>query len=125
MANEKAAAAIEQRASRPTDPVFKMLVEHAESAKTSESITALRSLMQRLGADLMQVSLGGKGLVNISINTGDMHYDVWHRPDGRVSVESYVDTIDASGDKVWTAIDNYDTRNGVAMANGITREGGA
>ena len=109
-------------AGKPTDPVFQMLVEHAESERTSESITSLRSIMQRLGADLMQVSLSDKGLVHISISAYDMHYAVWHRPDGRVSVESYVDTLDASGEKVWTAIDNYDTHNGVTLANG--REGG-
>ena len=124
MANKKAAAAIE-RAGKPTDPVFRALVRHAESERTRYSINALRRIGQKLGADLMQVSLGDKGLVNISISAGDMHYDVWHRPDGRVSVESYVDTIDASGEKVWTAIDNYDTRDGVTMANGITRKGGA
>lgn len=122
MANKKAAA-ITACTGRPTDPVFRTLVKHAESTKTSDSIASLRSLMQRLGADLMQVSLGAKGLVNISITAGDMHYDVWHRPDGRASVESYVDTIDADGEKVWTAIDTYDTRDGVTMANSIPRGG--
>lgn len=117
MEAKKAAAAI-AHAGKPTDPVFRLLVEHAESAKTVAGITSLRSIMQRLGADLMQVSLSDKGLVHISISAYDMHYAVWHRPDGRVSVESYVDTIDASGEKVWTAIDN------VTMSNGHSREGG-
>lgn len=116
MEAKKVATTIEH-ASQPTDPVFQMLVKHAESAKTSESITALRSLMQRLGADLMQIGLSSNGGLHIGITAYDMHYVIWHRPDGRVSVESYVDTIDASGEKVWTAIDN------VTMVNG--REGGA
>ena len=122
MEAKKVATTIE-RADKPTDPVFRTLVEHAESAKTSESITALRSIMQRLGADLMQIGLSSKGGLHIGITAYDMHYVIWHRPDGRVSVESYVDTIDANGEKVWTAIDNYDTLHGVTMANG--REGGA
>lgn len=122
MANKKAAAAI-AHAGKPTDPVFQMLVEHAESTKTSESITALRSIMQRLGADLMQIGLSSNGGLHIGITAYDMHYVIWHRPDGRVSVESYVDTIDANGEKVWTAIDAYDTKSGVTMVNGL--EGGA
>lgn len=124
MANKKAAAVIE-RAGKPTDPVFQMLVEHTESAKTVAGITALRRLAKELDTDLMQISLHKNGNLHICISIKDRHYTIWYWPDGQAEIKSYKDALDAAGEKTWTDIDRYDTLHGVTMANGITREGGA
>lgn len=123
MEAKKAAAAI-AHASKPTDPVFRLLVEHAESGRTEHGLTAARQLGKELGADLMQIALHEDGNLYICISAKDRHYSVWHHPDGRADVESYDDILDEFGEKSWADIDRYDTLHGVTMANGITREGG-
>ena len=125
MANKKAAA-IEQRAGTPTAPVFRLLVEHAESVRAEHGIMALKRLGRELGADLIQMALHDDGNLYIGIySKNGRHYSVWYYPDGLTTVESYETTTDETGEKSWTDIDRYDTKNGVTMANGITREGGA
>lgn len=123
MGAKKVATTIE-RADKPTDPVFQMLVRHTESVRTEHGLVALRRLGKELGADLLQIALHEDGNLYICISAKDRHYSVWHHPDGRADVESYDDILDESGEKTWTDIDRYDTQNGVTMANGITREGG-
>lgn len=122
MEARKATAAAEQRATRPTDPVFRLLVEHAESVRTEHGLIALRRLGKELDADLLQIALHKNGNLHISITVRDRHYTVWYRPDGQAKIESYGDTIDEFGQKSWADVDKYDSQNGVTMVNG--REGG-
>lgn len=123
MEARKATAAAEQRASRPTDPVFRLLVEHAESVRTEHGLIALRRLGRELGSDLIQVSLHEDGTMYIGIRAKGRHYSAWHRPDGSADVESYETTTDEFGEKSWTDIDRYDTQNGVTMVNGHGKGG--
>lgn len=123
MEAKKAAAAI-AHAGKPTDPVFRLLVEHAESVRTEHGLIALRRLGKELDADLMQISLHKNGNLHISISVKDRHYTIWYWADGQAEIKSYRDTLDATGKKTWTDIDRYDTKSGVTMANGITWEGG-
>lgn len=125
MANKKAAAT-EQRAGKPTDPVFRLLVEHAESVRTEHGIMAMRRLGRELDAEIIQMAIHEDGNLYIGIYAKNgRHYSAWHYPDGLTTVENYETTTDETGEKSWTDIDRYSSRDGVTMANGITREGGA
>lgn len=123
MANKKAAAAIE-RAGTPTDPVFRTLVEHTESVRTEHGIMAMRRLGRELDAEIIQMAIHEDGNLYIGIYAKNgRHYSVWHHPDGLTTVESYETTSDEFGEKTYTDIDRYSSRDGVTMVNG--REGGA
>ena len=123
MEARKATAAAEQRASRPTDPVFRLLVEHAESVRTEHGLIALRRLGKELDADLLQIALHANGNLHISITANDRHYSVWYRPDGLTTVESYETTTDKYGEKNWTDVDRYSSTDGVTLANGHKKGG--
>ena len=124
MANKKAAATM-ANAGKPTDPVFQMLVEHTESVRTEHGIMAMRRLGRELDAEIIQMAIHEDGNLYIGIYAKNgRHYSVWHHPDGLATVESYETATDETGEKSWTDIDRYSSRDGVTMANGITREGG-
>ena len=121
MANKKAAA-IEQRAGKPTDPVFLTLVEHSIAIRTKLSIEALGQLHKKLGADSMRVGIHGTETVSVSFRIGKRHYSAWYYPD-EVYVESFEIEVDEYGEKSYTDIDKYNSRDGVTMANGHKKGG--
>lgn len=106
-----------------TDPVFKALIEHAGSYRTSRSIDVVFfTLMRALDADSLHVDVDRKNYtLRVTVESGGPRYtSTTEWDDDETTVRAYDATYDADSSLLedLDLTDSYSTKRGTLVANG-------
>ena len=108
------------------DPVFWVLVRHAESRGTERGIAeAFLTIMKGLQADSIRVECDAEKLeFKITVKVGDRRYtSKTHFGENDITVVGSDLTRHAAGIEEWTVTDRYTMQDGLLLVNGQRVEG--